>query len=47
MSLKQPLLVELVWNKHREFVGSYPIELSNVGIVLHERKGMGELVPRL
>lgn len=49
-SLKQPLLVVLnfmVWNKHTELVGSYLIELSNVRIVLYERKGMGELLPRL
>ena len=50
VSLKQPFLVVLnfvVWNKHTEVVGSYLIELSNVGIVLYERKGMGELLPRL
>lgn len=37
----------MVWNKHTALAGSYLIELSNVGIVLYERKGMRELLPRL
>lgn len=50
LSLKQPFLVVLnfmVWNKYREVVGSYVVELSNVGIVLYAGKEMGELLPRL
>lgn len=50
LSLKEPFLVVLsfmVWNKHREVVGSYVVESSNVVIVLYARKGMGELLPRL
>lgn len=50
LSVKQPFLVVLsfmVWNKHREVVGSYVVEWSNVGIILYARKGMGELLPRL
>lgn len=50
MSLKQPLLVVLnfvVCNRHTDVVGSYLIELSNVGVALYEGKGMGELLPRL
>lgn len=37
----------MVWNKHMEVLGSYLIELGNVGIVLYESKGMGELLPSL
>lgn len=48
--LKQSFLVVLnftIRNKRTEFVGSYLIELSNIGIVLYERKEMGELLPTL
>lgn len=48
--LKQSFLVVpnfTIRNKHTEFVGSYLIELSNIGIVLYERKEMGELLPTL
>lgn len=50
LSLKESFLVVLscrVWNKHREVVGSYVVESSNVGIILYARKGMGGLLPRL
>lgn len=48
--VKQPFLVVLsfmVWNKHREIVGSYVVEWSNVRVILYARRAEGELLPRL